>query len=234
MIYITGDMHGDSARFDDRALKKLKKHDTLFVCGDFGFIWNGSEAEQKLLKKLGKKKYTIAFLDGRHENYDLLGDYPCAEWKGGKVQVISGNLIHLLRGEIYKVEGKTFFAFGGGESPDHDIRAGAGTFFEAQTPTPAQLKNAEENLAKHENRVDYILTHEPSGKANGFFSVDTPSNGINLLFNRFEEAISFTRWYFGCLHIDRHISARHRAVFQHILPVEELWQVRKGKHFKKA
>lgn len=41
MIYITGDMHGDSTRFDDRKLKELKKKDILFVCGDFGFVWNG-------------------------------------------------------------------------------------------------------------------------------------------------------------------------------------------------
>ncbi len=232
MIYITGDMHGDISRFDDRALKKLKKKDTLFVCGDFGFVWDGDAQEKKLLEKLGKKKYTIAFLDGRHENYDLLDRYPVSEWNGGRVQVISGNLIHLLRGEIYKVEGKTFFTFGGGESPDHDIRAGAGTFWEAETPTPAQLQNAADNLTLHENHVDYILTHEPSGKANGFFSVDKPSNGVNLLLNRFEETVSFTRWYFGCLHLDRSMSTRHRAVFSEVIPVEELWKVRKGKHFK--
>ena len=232
MIYVTGDMHGDITRFDDRALKKLKKRDVLFVCGDFGFIWDGGAEEQKLLKKLGKKKYTIAFLDGRHENYDLLKNYPESEWCGGRVQVISGNLIHLLRGEIYTVEGKTFFAFGGGESPDHDIRAGAGTFFEEETPTREQLDNAEQNLKAVDNKVDYILTHEPSGKANGFFSVDTPSNGVNLIFNRFEGTVDFTRWYFGCLHLDRSLSRRHRAVFSEVIPIEELWKTRKGKHFK--
>lgn len=232
MIYITGDMHGDITRFDDRAFKKLKKRDIVFVCGDFGFVWNGDDAEQKLLKKLGKKKYTIAFLDGRHENYDLLAQYPESEWNGGRVQVISGNLIHLLRGEIYKAEGKTFFAFGGGESPDHDIRMGAGTYFEAEIPTDEQLANAEEHLRAVDYTVDYVLTHEPSGKANGFFSVDTPSNGINLIFNRFEQIIKFTRWYFGCLHIDRPLSRSHRAVFSELVPVEELWKIRNGKHFK--
>lgn len=222
MIYITGDMHGDITRFDDRTLKKLKKKDTLFICGDFGFVWNGGEQENKLLKRLGKKKYTIAFLDGRHENYDLLEGYPVTEWNGGKVQVISGNLIHLLRGEIYTVEGKTFFTLGGGESPDHDIREGMGTYFEAEIPTAAQLKNAENNLSAVHNTVDYILTHEPSGKANGFFSVNKPSDGVNLLLNRFEETVSFTRWYFGCLHLDRSMSTRHRAVFKEVIPVEEL------------
>ena len=38
MIYITGDIHGDLSRFKDKRIKKLKKGDTLIVCGDFGFM----------------------------------------------------------------------------------------------------------------------------------------------------------------------------------------------------
>ena len=53
VIYVTGDMHGDFSRFKDSPLKKLKAGDTLLVCGDFGFIWDGSRQEQKLLKKIG-------------------------------------------------------------------------------------------------------------------------------------------------------------------------------------
>ena len=40
MLYITGNMHGEMARFEDSRIRKLKKGDTLIVCGDFGFIWN--------------------------------------------------------------------------------------------------------------------------------------------------------------------------------------------------
>lgn len=50
----------------------------------------------------------------------------------------------------------------------------------------------------HGNRVDYILTHEPSGKANGYLSLGTPVNGVNLLLNPLEEQVHFTRWYFAC------------------------------------
>ena len=56
MLYVTGDTHGDYERFTSSALKKLKKGDTLFICGDFGFIWDGSKNEEKLLKKIGKLK----------------------------------------------------------------------------------------------------------------------------------------------------------------------------------
>ena len=43
MIYFTGDLHGDYDRFKSKELKKLKKGDTLIVCGDFGFLWDGSK-----------------------------------------------------------------------------------------------------------------------------------------------------------------------------------------------
>ena len=44
--------------------------------GDFGFVWDGSKEEQKKLDWLRKRPYTLLFLDGSHENYDLLAQYP--------------------------------------------------------------------------------------------------------------------------------------------------------------
>ena len=75
MIYITGDTHGDIERFQDKSLKKLTAEDIIIVCGDFGFIWQGGEKERKTLKALAKKKYTIAFIDGAHENFGRLRSY---------------------------------------------------------------------------------------------------------------------------------------------------------------
>ena len=116
MLYITGNMHGEMARFEDSRIRKLKKGDTLIVCGDFGFLWDGGAKEEKNLKKLGSKKYQILFVDGTHENFDLLEKYPVTDWNGGKVQQISGNLYHLMRGQVYELEGKKIFTFGGVES----------------------------------------------------------------------------------------------------------------------
>ena len=50
MVYITGDVHGDLDFFKDARLKKLTEDDTLIICGDFGFLWDGSEKEKKALK----------------------------------------------------------------------------------------------------------------------------------------------------------------------------------------
>ena len=88
LIYITGDTHGEVERLVPSKLRALKEGDTLIVCGDFGFIWDGSKKEQKILKQLGKRKYNICFIDGTHENFSLLNGYGVSEWNGGKVHKI--------------------------------------------------------------------------------------------------------------------------------------------------
>ena len=80
LIYVTGDLHGDMERFKSKKLKKLKKGDTLIVCGDFGFVWDGGKKEQKLLKWIGKRRYQILFVDGTHENFDRLLTMSSLSW----------------------------------------------------------------------------------------------------------------------------------------------------------
>ena len=54
MIYVTGDMHGEEERLYSRSMKKLSEGDTLIVCGDFGFVWDGSAKEKKILEYLAE------------------------------------------------------------------------------------------------------------------------------------------------------------------------------------
>ncbi|MCI8553360.1 MAG: hypothetical protein HFJ80_00235 [Clostridiales bacterium] len=220
MVYVTGDIHGDYSRFSSSGVRRLKKGDTLLVCGDFGFLWNGGHKEQQLLKKLGTRPYTIAFLDGRHENYSLLATYPVSEWNGGHVQVIAGSLLHLMRGEIYEIEGESFFTFGGGESADHEFRTEGVGWWEEEMPSVGEMTDGVAHLKARGFQVDYVLTHEPSGKASGYLgSGKAPLNGVRIYLDRLEESVTCKRWYFGCLHLDKTISNRHRAVFQEIVPV---------------
>lgn len=55
MVYITGDVHGDIRRFGAPA-RRLKKGDTLIVCGDFGMLWEGGEGGGKAPEKIGREK----------------------------------------------------------------------------------------------------------------------------------------------------------------------------------
>ena len=149
MIYITGDTHGIYDRFDDPRLKKLKKGDTLIICGDFGFIWNGSKQEAAVLHKLSRKKYNICFIDGTHENFELLDGYEVKKWNGGKVHHIAANIFHLMRGQVFTIEGTKIFTMGGGESPDLDSRIEDNPWLKYEIPSKEELLEGAENLEKN-------------------------------------------------------------------------------------
>ncbi len=98
--------------------KNFTSEDYLIICGDFGFIWNGGKKEEKTAGTIKSKPYTILFVDGTHENFDLLNAYPTKRWNQGTVHEIRPNILHLMRGEIFEIEGHSIFAFGGGETEE--------------------------------------------------------------------------------------------------------------------
>ena len=61
-------------------------------------------------------------MDGNHENFDLLNAYPGKEWRGGRVHEVRPHVLHLMRGQVYVIDGLTWFTMGGAAS--HDIEDG--------------------------------------------------------------------------------------------------------------
>lgn len=132
-IFITGDAHGDFKRFENTIFYEqvgLTKKDCVIICGDMGGIWDGSPEEQHQLDWLEQRPYTTLFVSGNHENYGLLAEYPVEDWNGGQVQRIRPSVIHLMRGQVYDIQGKKFFTMGGASS--HDI---SGRFYKADALT---------------------------------------------------------------------------------------------------
>ena len=222
MLYVTGDIHADIRRLKGRAAKQLKKGDILLVCGDFGFLWDGSPKELRLLDWLGKRPYQILFVEGTHDNIDLLSGYPEETLYGGQVRRVSGNCCQLLRGECYEIEGKRVFALGGGESTDMDLRVEGETWWSRELPSAEELAHARETLASLNQQVDYIITHSVAPTVNKF--LDREQMQINLLLaflNEISETVQFKRWYFGSCHLDKAIPPKYCAVYQEILPVAD-------------
>ena len=116
MIYITGDIHGSPYRFSTREFpegKEMTKDDVVIICGDFGLIWDLDEnnvEEKYWLNWLEEKLFTTIFVDGNHENFDRLYNYPVEKWNGGNVHKIRPSVIHLMRGQVFQLCGKKFFA----------------------------------------------------------------------------------------------------------------------------
>ena len=231
MIYLTDDTHGELKRFSAPELRRLKAEDTLIVCGDFGFLWDGGPAEEKALEKLGKRKYRILFVDGAHENFDLLERYPVTEWNGGKVRRISGNLYHLLRGQVYEIEGKKIFAFGGGESAEKQFYIEAGKWWAREMPTMEEMREGARNLKAAGMRVDYIVTHTPPPRLSAGPEPEAGSrNQLGAFFEQVMKQVRYEKWFFGSLHIDRKVTYKNFAVFARVLPA---WETPPKHRFRK-
>ena len=124
MIYITGDTHSSFERFNTMIFPEqyeMTKSDYIIICGDFGGVWNKDEESPKekwWMEWLEKKPFTTLFVDGNHENFDRLNNYPVEEWNGGNVHKIRPSVIHLMRGQVFTIDGKKIFTFGGAKSQD--------------------------------------------------------------------------------------------------------------------
>ncbi|MBP3852839.1 MAG: metallophosphoesterase, partial [Erysipelotrichaceae bacterium] len=111
MIFITGDTHReqDIAKInpDDKFPlgKQLTADDYLIICGDFGCIWDGGKGDAFWLNWLESLPWQTCFIDGNHENFTLLNAFPVETWHGGKVHRIRPNIVHLMRGEYFDIEG---------------------------------------------------------------------------------------------------------------------------------
>ena len=157
MIYITGDTHSDFSGFTEENFpiqSEMTKDDYIIICGDFGGVWTFEEEssrEKEALDWLNNKNFTTLFVDGNHENYTRLYNYPIEEWKGGKVHKIRDSVLHLMRGEIFDIDNKKIFAFGGAKS--HDIQDGIFNLDEEE------IQNGISNLEKVNYKVDYVISH---------------------------------------------------------------------------
>ncbi|MBQ8685336.1 MAG: metallophosphoesterase [Clostridia bacterium] len=218
MIYFTGDTHGERARFSDG--KRLgdsawTKDDYLIVCGDFGYVMYDDEAERAFLDELAKKPYTICFCDGNHENFTTLNAYPCEVWNGGRVHKIRPNILHLMRGQIYTLQGKKIFVMGGAYSIDKATKKNQGLHWEEELPVASEYQEAIDNLRAAAHKVDYIVSHTAPQRIirlMGFYPDGHDAELTGFLDWVLSET-AFKKWYFGHWHMDKEITDRVRALW---------------------
>ena len=221
MILVTGDTHGtiDYDKVDCLNKNKiLGKNDYLIIAGDFGGVWNSYTLEESLAP-YAKLPFTVLFVDGNHENFDLLNAYPVSIWNGGKIHKIKDNIIHLMRGQIFTIEGKTIFTFGGGTSIDKMWRREHISWWKEEIPNESEIEEAKTNLAKYQNKVDCIITHSVDAKTlknPQFYLLGNSFKAYkdNFILDWFEENIEYKHWYFGHYHFDGEITYKKTALYQ--------------------
>lgn len=250
MIFITGDCHQNFERFNASIFpeqNEMTKEDYVIICGDFGGIWSKdkeSNEETMLLDWLDYKSYTTLFVDGNHENFDRLYALPTEEWCGGKIHRIRDSVIHLMRGQVFDIEGISFFTFGGATSHDIDggilepddpdfknkrkelgkgilpYRINHVSWWAQELPSEEEMEEGLRNLAVHKNMVDFIVTHCCSSSTQallggGLYKPDILTKYLEEVKQRTE----YKKWFFGHYHNNKNVNAEEILLYEQIIRI---------------
>ena len=226
MIYITGDTHGlidfDKLSFFAALNRNLTKKDYVIICGDFGGVWG--EYTEETLEEYENLPFSTLFVDGNHEDFKSLNKYPVTEWNGGNVQMIRPDIIHLMRGQVFTIEGKTVFTLGGAESHDKKYRVKDFSWWNDEIPDSHQIEEARRNLEKYRWKVDYVITHSCDSYSLHVMPVNSEKREVraeNRILCEFEERIRYEHWYFGHYHLDFDVNKRKTVLYQRIIKLGE-------------
>lgn len=222
--------------------RELTKEDYVIVLGDFG-IWDNSKADNYWLDWLNDKNFTTLFIAGNHDNYDILDNLPKEEWNGGLVNYIRPSVLHLNRGQVFTIDGRTFFTFGGASS--HDIQDGIlepddpnfkekyrkwnreykmfrvnhVSWWERELPSREEMYEGIHNLLAHDKKVDYILSHSASSSeqillgGKGLYDEDN----LTQYLEQVKAETDYGQHLFGHMHVNRAINEKDRCLYEDII-----------------
>lgn len=159
-VVVAGDWHGSTSwavAILDHAANEGVQH--IVQLGDFGF-WHGRfgaaflDALDDTLIRHGQ---ILWFVDGNHEDFDLLLDIPVDAATG--VRPIRDRIAHLPRGFRWQWAGRTWMALGGATSLDRPARRHVRSWWPQEEITDEDVRRA---VAP--GGVDVMVAHDcPSG-----------------------------------------------------------------------
>ena len=228
LLFITGDLHGGtfSGKLEPGvappALYECTKDDHLVVLGDFGLPWPGQPNNEENLRWLEERPWTTLFIDGNHENYAELAKLEPEPFLGGTAARLPSHpgIVHLLRGEVYEMDGLSVFCMGGASSVvDSDCRTGGVDWWPEELPGENELSRSRENLRDHGGSVSLVLTHDCSSRVLPRVVRHGPParNRLNEWLDALEDEVGFRWWYFGHHHRDLRIDGRHACLFESVV-----------------
>ena len=226
----------------------MTRDDFVIVCGDFG-LWHDNKTERWWLNWLEEKNFTILFVDGNHENFDrLYSEFEVVDFHGGKAHKIRENIYHLMRGYVFDLCDKKFFAFGGASSHDIDdgildrkdfqsdrelvneynrrtrrgemLRINHVSWWKEEMPSPEEMAFGLKKLNDNKNDGDFIVSHcAPSHVA---ASISAGTYKPDMLTNYFEtisQTVNFKKWFFGHYHNDIAVDDKYILLHDQIIRI---------------
>ena len=195
---------------------------------------------------LERKPFTTLFVDGNHENFDVLDDLPREDWSGGQVQRIRPHVLHLCRSHLFHLDGKLLFVLGGAQSHDAKvllsdspqsaqerralrqrsipIRVEGESWWRQELPDCAQLRQAWDCLAWEDWGADegiFVLTHCAPTELQQRLFPEYPTNALTDVLSLIRSRLNCCGWYCGHYHQDICLAQeRFHVLNEAIIPLE--------------
>lgn len=184
-------------------------------------MWDNSKNDLYWRKWLNNKPWTTLVVDGNHENFDLLYDFPTENKFKGKATKIENKIYHLQRGEIYTIEDKRIFTFGGANSHDKVYRKEGKSWCQQEMPTVQEMSCGIDNLMEHNWDIDYIITHTCPYS---YMPLLTPDINGDVQLERYFDFVKNEldsrhidyKWYFGHFYKNLEIGEKSECLYNKI------------------
>ena len=231
------------------------------------------DTEKRCLDLLDAMPFTTLIVPGNHENYDrLMGchnealldswlyakmppgekqklrqGYPRKEWHGGYVRVLRPSVLMLGRGDIFDLNGRSCFAFGGARS--HDIRGGIldpanfpdeksfraeykaryGSMFrvrgvswwDEEIPSEEEMEHGRKTLQAYmaaHDRVDFVFTHTAPASDMLYLGYSSP-DPVSVYLESLRDIMQYGKWFYGHLHDNRRVMDTHYLLYEQIIRI---------------
>lgn len=215
MIYVTGDLHG---AYRENRFPDMGENDYGIICGDFGVIW-GDDHDDIGLDYLSEHTVgTLLFVDGNHECFPKIYDYPVIEWNGGLVHQIRPNILHLMRGYVYTLEDNKLFVMGGATSIDKMWRIEGYSWWPEEIPTEEEFQRGRDNLAACDWNVDYVFTHSAPNNIHDKIldrirSYSKKHDAVTDYLQEIDSCLTYKHWYCGHYHDEYKVDDKHTLLY---------------------
>lgn len=190
----------------------LKETDNIIVLGDMGLCWRRDREDLKKFiyrweEKLEKRPW-LYFIDGNHENFDLLKTF--------KDGIISTHIRWLRRGTVSYFEGKKCLFIGGADSIDKFRRTKHLSWWEDEQITKEDIENI------WPGHYDYVFSHccpYSIFKENKFLLADPQFDGEEFnhtseeMLDKLINKITFDKWFFGHYHHDIQLNEKFSCLY---------------------
>lgn len=133
--------------------------------------------------------------------------------------MVSRGLIHLTRGQVFRLGGRTVLTMGGASTPGRTDSGKYWDWWPEQDPSSEDEETAVRNVEEAGGEVDLVLSRDcprswlpPASRNAGSVSSDV----LESLLGR----ISYGRWYFGNENADADLDGVHAsAVCRRVIPI---------------